>query len=51
MTFLEAVNRVLRMEGIILGDDDDLTSFSDTQHAATQSMARIAIQSQLADLF
>lgn len=50
MTFLEAVNRVLRMEGIILGDDDDLTSFSDTQHAATQSMARIAIQSQLADL-
>lgn len=50
MTFLEAVNRVLRMEGIILGDDDDLASFSDTQHAATQSMARIAIQSQLADL-
>ena len=50
MTFLEAVNRVMRMEGVILGDDDDLTSFSDTQHAATQSMARIAIQSQLADL-
>lgn len=38
------------MEGVILGDDDDLTSFTDTQHAATQSMARIAIQSQLADL-
>lgn len=50
MTFLEAVNRVLRLEGVIMGDDDDLTSFSDSQHAATGSMARLAIQAQLADL-
>ena len=50
MTFLEAVNRVLRMEGIIQGDDDDQTSFSQTQHAASMSLAQIAIQSELADL-
>lgn len=50
MTFLEAMNRVLRFEGIIMGDDDDLTSFTASQHAATGSMARLAIQSQLADL-
>jgi hypothetical protein len=50
MTFLEAVNRVLRQEAILMGDDDDLTSFSDTQHAATSTLAQIAVQSQLADL-
>lgn len=50
MTFLEAVNRVLRLEGIVMGDDDDLTSFTDSQHAATSSMAQLSIQSQLADL-
>jgi hypothetical protein len=50
MTFLEAVNRVLRQEAILMGDDDDLTSFSDTQHAATSTLAQIAIQSQIADL-
>jgi hypothetical protein len=50
MTFLEAVNRVLRLEGIIMGDDDDLTSFTDSQHAATSSLAQISIQAQLADL-
>ena len=50
MTFLEAVNRVLRSEGIIMGDDDDQTSFSQTQHAASMSLAKIAIQSELADL-
>ena len=50
MTFLEAVNRILRLEGVIQGDDDDLTSFSDTQHAATSSLAQIAVQAQIADL-
>lgn len=50
MTFLEAVNRVLRMESILMGDDDDLTSFTETQHAATSSLAQIAIQSELATL-
>lgn len=50
MTFLEAVNRILRIEGIIQGDDDDQTSFSQTQHAASMSLAQIAVQSQIADL-
>lgn len=50
MTYLEAINRVLRAEGVIRGDDDDTTSLTTTQHAATSSLAQIAIQSQLADL-
>ena len=33
-----------------MGDDDDQTSFSQTQHAAAMSLAKIAIQSELADL-
>lgn len=50
MTFLEAVNRVLRSSGVIRGDDDDLLSFSETQHAANSSLAQIAIQDQLISL-
>ena len=50
MTFLEAVNRVLRMEGVIRGDDDDLASFNESQHAATVSLAQIAVQQQLTNL-
>lgn len=50
MNFLEGVNRVLRLEAVLQGDDDDLTSFSLTQHAATSSLAQLAIQAQLADL-
>ena len=33
-----------------MGDDDDQTSFSQTQHAAAMSLAQIAIQAELADL-
>jgi len=50
MTFLEAVNRVLRQEAILMGDDDDLTSFTQTQHAATSTLAQIAVQSELSTL-
>jgi hypothetical protein len=50
MNFLQAVNRVLREEAILKGDDDDLTSFTQTQHAATSTLAQIAIQSELATL-
>lgn len=50
MTFLEAVNRVLRMEGVIRGDDDDATQFNQSQHAATLSLAQIAVQAQLTEL-
>ena len=50
MTFLDAVNRVLRSTGIIKGDDDEITTFSDLQHNATLNLAQIAIQSELNSL-
>lgn len=50
MTFLQAVNRLLRIEGIIRGDDDAASSFSDTAHSNMIQMARIAIEDTLADL-
>ncbi len=49
-TFLDAVNRVLRANGIIKGDDDSITSFSDVQHNATLNLAQIAIQDELTEL-
>lgn len=50
MTFIDAVNRLLRASGIIRGDDDALTTFSSTQHNAAMNLAIVAIQSELADL-
>ncbi len=49
-TFLDAVNRVLRSATLIRGDDDDVTTFSDTQHSANLNLARIAIQDELTEL-
>ena len=49
-TFLDAVNRVLRINTIISGDDDDIATFNDTQHRASLNLAKIAIQSELNDL-
>jgi len=40
-TFLDAVNRVLRINHIIKGDDDNVTSLSDTQHSADIEMPRL----------
>ena len=48
MDFVGAVNRLLRLNAIITGDDDNITTFSDTQHAAAISLAQIAIQDELA---
>ena len=50
MTFLEAVNRVLRTTGIIKGDDDNILTFTDVQHNATLNLAQIAIQNELNSL-
>ncbi len=50
MTFLEAVNRILREEGIIQGDDEEATSFTQTQHGASLALAQIAVQSELSSL-
>lgn len=49
-TFLDGVNRVLRTLTFIQGDDDDVTTFSDTQHAANIQLAKISIQDELGDL-
>lgn len=49
-TFLDAVNRVLTANGIIRGDTDPITSFTDLQHSATVSLAQVAIQDELAEL-
>lgn len=50
MTFLEAVNRVLRVNGIIRGDTDTVSTFSDTAHNATLNLAIVAIQDELGSL-
>lgn len=50
MTFLDGVNRLLRILQIIQGDDDALTTFDDSQHAADIQLAQIAIQDELAYL-
>lgn len=50
MNFLEGVNRVLRSNGILKGDDDDLASFNETQHSATVSLAKISIEDALGSL-
>ena len=50
MDFLDAVNRVLVNNTIIKGDDDLVTTFSDSQHEATIRFARNAITSELNNL-
>ena len=50
MDFIAAVNRVMRINTIIKGDDDDITTFSDTQHAASISLAQISIQDELSEI-
>jgi len=50
MNFLQGVQRILRLEGIIRGDDDAPTSFDDTQHAATVQLAILAVQEELTHL-
>lgn len=49
-TFVDGVNRLLRINAIIAGDDDNITDFTDTQHAASISIAQIAIQDELSEI-
>jgi hypothetical protein len=49
-TFIDGVNRLLRINNIIKGDDDNITTFSDSQHAADINQAQIAIQDELAEI-
>ena len=50
MDFLTGVNRLLRRNNVIKGDDDNITAFSENQHAAKIELAQIAIQDELSDL-
>lgn len=49
-TFLDGVNRLFRINGVIRGDDDALTTFSDTQHSSDIQIAQIAIQDELSEI-
>lgn len=50
MQFIDCVNRILRLNGIIRGDTDILTAFTDTNHASTSSIAQIAVQTEITEL-
>ncbi|NIP26617.1 MAG: hypothetical protein GWO08_11015, partial [Gammaproteobacteria bacterium] len=50
MTFLDALNEILREAGIIAGDDDNLTSFSQTQHENSINLGKRAVVRELNDL-
>ena len=50
MNFLSAVNRILRTNNIIRGDDDDITTFNDVAHNATLNLAIIATQDELVEM-
>jgi hypothetical protein len=50
VTFLEAVVRIMRLNGHIRGDTDAPASFNDTAHNATMQVAQIAIQDELSNL-
>jgi hypothetical protein len=44
------LNRLLRINNVIKGDDDIITTFSDTQHASDIELGQISIQDELNDL-
>lgn len=50
MTFIDCVNRMLRLNGLIRGDTDILATFSDTNHASTSAIAQIAVQTEITEL-
>ena len=49
-TFLDAVNRILRLNAVIRGDTDPITTFSDTAHNASLNLAVVAVQDELTKL-
>lgn len=50
MTFLQTVNRMLQINGLIRGDTDVLTAFTNTNHASTSAIAQIAVQQEITEL-
>jgi len=49
-TFLNCVNRILQLNGLIRGDTDLLTGFTDQNHASTAAIAQIAVQTEITEL-
>jgi len=50
MTLIQAIARIMRIEGIIRGDTDAPTSLSDLQHGATINIGAIAVQDELVEI-
>lgn len=50
MTFLEAINRILRLSAIIRGDTDTITTFNDIAHNASLNIGILAVQNELVRL-
>lgn len=50
MTFLQAVNRILRLNAVLRGDTDEIATFSDTQHNASLNLAVVCVQDELINL-
>lgn len=50
LNFLDVVNRILRLNAIIRGDNDGISSFSDTQHNASLNLAIVCVQDELVNL-
>ena len=50
MTFLECINRILRLNAIIRGDTDPVMTFADTAHNASLNIAILAVQDELVRL-
>lgn len=50
MQFIDCVNRILRINGMIRGDTDPLTTFSDTSHNSSSQIAQIAVQQEITEL-
>lgn len=48
--FITGLNRLFRDENIIAHDDDDITTFGDTQHAADINRGKAAIQNELSEI-
>ena len=49
MNFLESVNRILRINGLIRGDTDPLTSFAAINHNSTSQLAQISVQAEITE--
>lgn len=50
MTFLEAINRILRSSAIIRGDTDTIATFNDVAHNASLNVGILAVQNELVRL-